>query len=143
MEGELFNAIQKQENVTPAEVSRGASPLPKLSFVPPELLKKDLSGAVSAQVGTMGAQGLRGKCAVGGVVFGGLSLICWVVIIFGILASSAGIALSVAGLRSNSSKYARIGLGLSIFGVVAALLYAFAAYQGMINYNYFTSDFWG
>lgn len=136
MEGELFNTIQKQENGATAEPSREVKPSPEFSFVPPELLKKE-------GIRTQG-QGfcVREKCAVVGAVFGGLALVSWVVILFGILVATAGIALSIVGLKSKSSKYARIGLGLSIVGLVAALLYAFAAYQGMINYNYFTSDFW-
>lgn len=136
MEGELFNTIQNQENGATAEHSREVKPSPEFSFVPPELLKKD-------GIQTQG-QGfcVREKCAVVGAVFGGLALVSWVVILFGILAATAGIALSIVGLKSKSSKYARIGLGLSIVGLVAALLYALAAYQGMINYNYFTSDFW-
>lgn len=136
MEGELFNAIQKQESGAPAEVHHEVKPAPEFSFVPPELLKKEM-------IKTQG-QGfcVREKCAVVGAVFGGIALVSWVVILLGILAAIAGIALSVAGLKSKSSRYARIGLGLSILGLVAALLYAFAAYQGMINYNYFTSEFW-
>ena len=135
MEGELFNAIQKQESGAPAEVHHEVKPSPEFSFVPPELLKKEM-------IKTQGFC-VREKCAVVGAVFGGIALVSWVVILFGILAAIAGIALSIVGLKSKSSKYARIGLGLSIVGLIAALLYAFAAYQGMINYNYFTSEFWG
>ena len=135
MEGELFNAIQKQENIASADAPREVKPSPEFSFVPPELLKKE----------TAKTQGfcVREKCAVVGAVFGGIALVSWVVILLGILAAIAGIALSIVGLKSSSPKYARIGLGLSIVGLIAALLYAFAAYQGMINYNYFTSEFWG
>lgn len=144
MEGELFNMIQKQEQGALIDAPREVKHLPEFSFVPQELLKKkDLPIVESAQRWKVGNQGLREKCAVAGVVLGGLSLVSWVVILFGILAAIAGIAFSIVGLKSNGSKYARIGLGLSLAGLVAALLYAFVASKGIINYNYFTSEFWG
>lgn len=143
MDGELFNMIQKQERGVSVDGPREVKHLPEFSFIPPELLKKDMPTVVSARAGEVGVQGFREKCAVVGVVLGGLSLVSWVVILFGILASIAGIALSLVGLKSSSSKCARTGLGLSLVGLIAALLYAFVASKGIINYNYFTSDFWG
>lgn len=146
MEEENFNAIQKQESAAPVEVPREANPLPELLFVPSELLKKDLLAGAPEKSGLKGLHlfhNPREVCAAASIVFGGISLISWVVILFGLLSSVSGIVLAVVGFKSDGSKYARIGLGLSIAGLVASLLYVYAASQGMINYNYFTSEFWG
>lgn len=146
MEGENFNAIQKQESVAPLESSREAKPLPELLFVPSELLKKDLLAGPSKKVSLKELHlfhNPREVCAAASIVFGGISLISWVVILFGLLSSVSGIVLAVVGFKSDGSKYARIGFGFSVAGFIASLLYAYAAYQGMINYNYFTSEFWG
>ena len=67
MEGELFNAIQKQENIASADAPHEVKPSPEFSFIPPELLKKE----------TAKTQGfcVREKCAVVGAVFGGIALV--------------------------------------------------------------------
>lgn len=146
MEGEIFNAIRKQENAALADASHEGNPLPELLFIPSELLKKDLLAGSSKKVSLKEFHlfhNPREVCAAASIVFGVTSLISWIVILFGLLSSISGVILSLVGLKSDGSKYARIGLGLSIVGLVASLLYAFAAYQGMINYNYFTTEFWG
>lgn len=132
MEGELYNTIQKQSEPMTARVPQEEA-LPPLSFIPAELLSK---------VATTPA-GHREKCALLGLGLGALAIISWIVVLFGVFFSIFGIVLSVIGLKSNYKKYAKIGLGLSIVGFVASAWYVFAAYHGMINYNYFTSDFWG
>ena len=133
MEGNFYNTIQKnEEQGTVGGVGR-ASSLPDISFVPKEITK----------MGESATGGFRDKSALGGVLFGGLSVFSWVVILLGVFCSVAGIAFSTLGLKSRYAKYARIGIVLSVVGLVASFGYAFAAYQGMINYNYFTTEFWG
>lgn len=145
MEGEIFNATRKQENAAPADTSHEGESLRDFLFIPSELLKKDLPAVVSEKVGLKEMHLFhdpREVCAAASIIFGGISLVSWIVILFGLLTSISGVALAVVGFKSSGSKYARIGLGLSLAGLVASLLYAFAAYQGMVNYNYFTSEFW-
>lgn len=129
MEGDNFENVFQQGQVQ-APVT--APVLPKLSFIPDELAKK-----------YEGPLGLHEKCAYAGLVVGGISLISWVIIILGCLASVLGIALSVYGIKSRRSKHARIGLTLSVIGLIASIGYVVAAYNGMINYNYFTTEFFG
>lgn len=128
MEGDTFNTIQADNSQTPATTAA----LPKLSFIPDSLAKK-----------YEGPLGLNEKCAYAGLVVGVIAAASWIVIILGLIVSIIGVTLSVTGLKSNRSKYARIGLVLSIVGLVGSLGYAFAAYQGRVNYNYFTTEFWG
>ena len=104
----------------------------EISFVPP-----GLSG------GEPSFGGRSEKCASFGITVGALSLVAWMVLLFGIIASITGIILSCMGLRSSRRKYARIGFWLSVAGLVATLWYMLAAYNGKINYNYFTTEFWG
>lgn len=132
MEGDSFNTIQTEGTPAPVSTTPEASSLPRLSFIPAELEKEVATGPL----------GVREKCALAGLVLGALAVFSWIVILFGVFASLAGIALSVIGLKSNRSKYAKIGLALSIVGLIGSLWYVFAAYSGMINYNYFTSEFW-
>ncbi|MBI5077747.1 MAG: hypothetical protein HZB11_00020 [Candidatus Yonathbacteria bacterium] len=134
MEGELFNQIQKQEEVTPAGALPETKPFPHLSFIPSGLLKKKEGDE---------PRGTRDKCALFGMILGILAVVSWVVILFGILYSILGIILSVIGLKSTRKKWARIGLTLSVIGLIISIWYVFAARNGVINYNYFTSEFWG
>ena len=130
MENELFNQIQKpEESVSTQEVK----PLPKLSFVPSELLKK---------IEGNDKHGLHERCALFGLILGAIAVVSWIVILFGVVWSILGIVFSVIGLKSSRKKLAQIGLGLSILGLVLSIWYIYAAYSGMINYNYFTSEFW-
>lgn len=133
MENELFNQIQKHGEVTPSATLPETKPLPHLSFIPSELFKKTEETP---------PRGMRDKCALLGMILGAVAVISWVVILFGVLYSIFGIIFSIVGLKSTRSKWAKIGLGLSIIGLVLSLWYVFAAYKGMINYNYFTSEFW-
>lgn len=133
MEGDLYNTIQKQGESMSARGIPHANSLPDISFVPSDILIKESASSVA----------LRDKSAFIGAILGGLAVVSWVVIILGVVFSISGIVLSVIGLKSNRSKYARIGLALSVIGFVAAFWYAFAVYQGMVNYNYFTTEFWG
>lgn len=107
--------------------------LPEISFIPSELIKKEAITSL----------GVREKCALVGVGLGALALISWVIILFGVVFATIGIVLSIFGLKSQYSKHAKIGITLSIVGLIASFWYIFAAYHGMVNYNYFTSDFWG
>jgi len=131
MEGDSFSSTQKQDAsvVTP---SFAPKQIPELSFIPEELLGKKGNGA----------SGTRERCALIGMILGIVAVVSWIVIIFGVVYSIAGIILSIVGLKSNRKKWASIGLSLSILGLVFSLWYAYAAYQGRVNYNYFTSEFW-
>lgn len=81
------------------------------------------------------------RCAIVSVVLGSISLVSWVVMIFGLFTSVLGIIFGIMGLKSTTrAKYARLGLILSIIGFLAALLYAYTASRGMINYSYFTTE---
>ena len=157
MEGELFNTIKRQ-NISPYHkqvsantddslmakmahhligfIKERMSPAPdfsKISFVPREMRTE--RGGLS--------RGRREKCAIAGLAIGVLALISWVVILPGIFISIAGVTLSFIGFKSSYLKYARIGLILSLLGGFASLWYMIAIYTGMINYNYFTNEFWG
>lgn len=134
MDAELFNQIQKQETQTPAPTPSSPTPLPKLSFVPEELLRKMEDEA---------PRGSHDRCALFGLILGAIAVVSWIVILFGVVYSIAGIVLSVIGLKSAHQKWAKIGLGLSVLGLILSVVYVFAVYNGMINYNYFTSEFWG
>lgn len=127
MEGDTFNTIQAEVNQVPTAVAS----LPKLSFVPDDLMKK-----------YEGPMGLREKCARAGLVAGGISLVSWVVIVFGVVTSIIGAGFSIAGLRSARAKHAKIGLVLSVVGLAASFGYAFAISQGKVNYDYFVNEFW-
>lgn len=122
MEGDTFNTTQAettQAPITPAT-------LPKLSFIPNELVRQ-----------YEGPLGVREKCAYAGVVVGCIAVASWVIILLGLIVSIVGISLSLAGLKSKRSKQARVGVVLSAIGLIGALLYAVAAYQGIINYVVF------
>lgn len=129
MESELFNQIQKPEE----QVSSASGPQQKLSFIPSELLKK-IEGD--------GGHGLHERCALYGLILGAIAVVSWIVILFGVVYSILGIILSIIGLKSARQKWAKIGLALSIIGLLLSVWYVYAAYNGMINYNYFTSEFW-
>lgn len=132
MEGELFNTIQKPESAPVAP--QFAKQFPEISFIP-----SDLKGSDSFFV-----KRTSEKCATASIMFGAVAFMTWWwVILIGIVASAAGIVLSVLGIKSARVTHARIGLGLSLVGLVASLWYAIAAWNGVVNYNYFTSDFWG
>jgi len=109
------------------------SALPQFSFVPVNLFKKKEEAGFS---------NINDGLAVAGLIFGAVAAVSWIVIAFGFIFSSIGITLSVLGLKSGNQKFARIGLGLSVFGFICALWYALAVYQGVVNYNYFTNEFW-
>ncbi|MBI5400631.1 MAG: hypothetical protein HZB12_00730 [Candidatus Yonathbacteria bacterium] len=131
MEGDSFNTIQRGYVRPSIATTPLVASSPKLSFITDDLVKKYEEPL-----------GVREKCANAGLVFGSLALVSWIVILFGIFYSLAGITLSVVGLKSNRFKYARMGLVFSVIGLIASFWYAFAAYRGIINYNYFTSEFW-
>ena len=99
----------------------------------PELLKK---------IEGNDKHGLHERCALFGLILGAIAVVSWIVILFGVVWSILGIVFSVIGLKSSRKKLAQIGLGLSILGLVLSIWYIYAAYSGMINYNYFTSEFW-
>lgn len=130
MENELYNQIQKPEEHGLSEVNTTQ----KLSFVPSELLKK---------IDGTGGHRLYERCALFGLILGAIAMVSWIVILFGVVYSVLGIMLSIIGLKSARQKWAKIGLVLSIIGLLLSVWYVFAAYNGMINYNYFTSEFWG
>ena len=133
MENELFNQTQKPEEQTPTQASSETKPLPKLSFIPSDLLKK---------IEGNGEHGIHERCALFGLILGAIAVVSWVVILFGVVYSIFGIILSVIGLKSARQKWAKIGLGLSVLGLILSVWYVLAVYNGMINYNYFTSEFW-
>ncbi len=82
----------------------------------------------------------RETSAIVSVVFGGISLVAWVVMLFGVLFSTLGLVFSIVGLRSNHIDHARVGFILSIIGFIAVFLFAYAASHGMINLSYFTTE---
>ncbi|MBI5799079.1 MAG: hypothetical protein HZB10_04075 [Candidatus Yonathbacteria bacterium] len=133
MEGELLNQIQKPAEKGLAQAPLETKSLPIISFVPSELLMKIEGGEFRDS---------HDRCALFGLVLGVMAVVSWIVILFGVVYSVAGIALSVIGLKSTHQKWAKIGLGLSVLGLVLSVSYVLAAYNGMINYNYFTSEFW-
>lgn len=130
MDGEAFSQIQNTGELSVVETK----PIPKISFVPSELLKK-IEGDSE--------HGIYERCALFGLILGAIAVVSWIVILFGVVYSIVGIVLSVIGLKSNRKKWAQIGLTLSIIGLLLSVWYIFAVYNGMINYNYFTSEFWG
>ena len=135
MEGEINNLMPKSNTTTSLKMPLEVKTQPEFSFIPEAILREKTTSEPTTWI--------RNKCALIGLVFGGLAVVSWVVIIFGIFYAVAGIILSVVGLKSNYPKYARAGLALSVVGLVASFWYAIAVHQGTVNYNYFTSDFWG
>lgn len=129
MEEETFNTIQKQEQ----EESPSVASFPGISFTPPQ----------EGGLGHFPSFDVREKCAFVGVVLGCISIISWTVIILGVAVSLIGIIFSILGIKSPRPKIARIGLVLSIAGGVATILYIVLISAGVINYNYFTNEFWG
>mgnify|MGYP001569458730 CR=1 len=129
MEEETFNTIQKQgQEEMPSAIS-----FPNISFLPPQ----------EGESRFFRFSDIREKYAFAGLVFGCLSVISWTVIALGVVVSLAGILFSVAGFKSSHPRPARIGLVLSVAGGVATILYIVLIYAGIINYNYFTNEFWG
>lgn len=124
MEGEHIDRTEGKEGRAEEQVQDRKSML-HFSFIPPELL---------------GQRTVFEKCAIASVVFGGFSLISWVIIVFGLTASVVGIILSTFGFRSQHPQHARLGLILSLIGMALSLLYAIAASRGMIHYTYFTTE---
>lgn len=133
MEGEPYNTMQSSPEKTHIESAPKSMTLPEISFLPESLLNKKEISSTS----------MRDRCALIGLVVGVLAVISWIVMLFGAVFAIIGIALSTLGLKSNYKKHARIGLVLSLVGLSASFWYLFAASHGMINYNYFTSEFWG
>lgn len=130
MEGELFNVIQKPGE--PSVAPQFAKQFPEISFIPPAVKEET----------TPSPKGMPEKCAIIGIALGALAIVSWIVIAIGVFAAIVGIVFSVLGLKSAHPKWARAGLTLSIIGLIASLWYVFAAYNGSVNYNYFTSEFW-
>lgn len=129
MEEDTFNTLQKQrQEEVPSAVS-----FPGISFTPPQ----------EGESGSFPSFDIREKCAFAGLVFGCISIISWTVIVLGVVISFMGIIFSIVGRKSPRSKLARIGLVLSIAGGAATILYIVLIYAGIINYNYFTNEFWG
>ena len=124
MEGEHIDMTQGVEGRADEQVQERKSLL-DLSFIPPILKER---------------RTIFEKCAIASVVFGGLSLVSWVIIVIGLSTSVVGIVLSTFGFRSQHPHHARLGLILSIAGMALSLLYAYAAARGMIHYTYFTTE---
>lgn len=124
MEGEHIDMTQGKGGRADEQVQDRKSLL-ELSFIPPALL---------------GRRTIFEKCAIASVVFGGLSLVSWVIIVIGLTTSVIGIVLSTFGFRSQHPQHARLGLILSLVGMSLSILYAYAAAQGMIHYTYFTTE---
>ncbi|OHA78930.1 MAG: hypothetical protein A2V96_00850 [Candidatus Yonathbacteria bacterium RBG_16_43_6] len=128
MEGELYQTIQKQE-LQGMPVTAVAPAFPDISFTPP------MEGK--------GASHRREVCAKIGIAVGGIAIISWFVIALGIVFAILGTLFSYFGLQSSRTKYARIGLYLSLVGGLLSLVYVFVVYAGFINYNFFTNELWG
>lgn len=134
MEGEILNQVQNRDKYSLNTSASANNFLSDITFTPSALIKKRE---------VPGSSRFREKSALAGLILGSFAVISWVVILLGVFYSVTGIVFSIIGLKSEHQKLARIGLGLSILGFVLSLWYVFAAYQGAINYNYFTSEFWG
>lgn len=135
MDSEIVNIIQKKVQPESKEnsFSQAQGGFKKISFITPELLQKIEN--------TRSHKG-REVCAYSGFVLGVMSLFSWVIILLGVLWSVTGIVLSTVGLRSSHQKLARIGLVLSVVGLIFSVSYVYAVYDGMVNYDYFTNEFW-
>lgn len=124
MDGEHIDMTQGDAGRADLPVQERKSLL-NLSFIPPIL---------------QGQRTVFEKCAIASVVFGGISLFSWVIIVIGLTTSVVGIVLSTFGFRSQHPQHARLGLILSLVGMTLSILYAYAAARGMIPYTYFTTD---
>lgn len=133
MEGELYNTIQKQEQQGTPSTALPPT-FPDISFGPPT-------------DGTSSKRGIsthrREVCAKVGMVIGGIAIISWFIIALGIIFALFGVIFSYFGLTSSRTKYARIGLYLSLAGGALSILYILVVYAGLVNYNYFTNELWG
>lgn len=134
MEAETTNQMENLRAQMYTAQYSDTQALPEFSLIPDELLKKEEP---------VGEYRGKARCAIIGAILGAAALVSWVVILFGFLYSMFGIVFSLIGLKSSRQKYARLGLGLSLVSLLFTSLYAFAVYKGMINYNYFTTEFWG
>lgn len=134
MEVEHFEAGQESGGRETAPTQ-----FPDISFVSPELRNEE-------EVSSPGEGPLsfctHEKCAIIGMVIGGVSLVAWVVMALGFFVALLGGVLSFLGIKSSQARYAKVGVVLSIIGFVLSILYVYGAYTGKINYNYFTSEFW-
>ena len=102
--------------------------------------KKSLTQLLFLSLEPKAGDSWRETSAIVSVVFGGISLVAWVIMLMGVLFSTLGIIFSLIGLRSNHVDHSRVGFILSIIGFVAVFLFAYAASHGMINLSYFTTD---
>lgn len=125
MEGGQIDTTPKGDTRTGAERAHAEESLLQLSFIPEQLQE---------------GRGARERCAIVSVVFGGISLVAWVIMIFGVVSSILGIVLGSLGLKSKHPEHARVGLTLSIIGFAAVCLYTFAAARGWIHFSYFTTE---
>lgn len=125
MEGAQIDTTPKGDTRTAEERAQAEESMLKLSFIPEQLQE---------------GRGTRELSAIVSVVFGGISLVSWVIMIFGLASSVLGIAFGFIGLKSQHPAHARVGLTLSIIGFFAVFLYAFAAAYGMISNSYFTTQ---
>lgn len=135
MEEGLFNVIQKQAGAgASAPFSPSSNQFSNISFSP------QVAPAASTKISPR----MRDIFATTGLIFGGVAVVSWFVIVVGILATLVGTSLSFLGRTSMSkARRAKIGLILSIIGGLLTLLYMAAIYAGLINYNYFTNELWG
>lgn len=135
MENELSDKVENKEVDTFPSVPPEAPKLANISFSPEAFLKKT-NGETP--------HGYREWLAFAGLILGVVSVFSWIVLLFGFLYSILGIIFSSIGLKSTyHTKIARTGLGLSVAGFLFSLIYIIAVYQGSVNYNYFTTEFWG
>ena len=125
MNEEQINSVPKVLPDSLEQKTQDTESVLGLSFIPPEL---------------EGKRGACEKCAIASVVFGGISLVSWVIMLFGIVISLTGVVLGIIGLKSPQKRHAKIGLILSVIGFIAVFIYAFAAASGMIHYSYFTTQ---
>lgn len=77
-----------------------------------------------------------GPKATPGLVLGGLSLVAWCIPLFGVPMSIAGIVMSAKALDGPESGSAKVGLGMSIAGIVLSLLNAVAGAIMAMNGNH-------
>lgn len=68
------------------------------------------------------------------MVLGIISLVAWIIPLLGMIVSGFGIAISLKRLKEYKCKAYKIGLGLSIVGLILAIAYfAFSYYLIMYS----------
>ncbi|WP_373598738.1 hypothetical protein [Paraclostridium bifermentans] len=68
------------------------------------------------------------------MVLGIISLVAWIIPLIGMIVSGFGIAISLKRLKEDKCKAYKIGLGLSIVGLILAIGYFAFSYYLIMNH---------